>query len=501
MLPLNTMQPVVRDKTPPTLVFSETIQPNVIYGTNTFESGLQAFDDGRDISFDIITKLGSLPNTFVEGGTVDVTFGIYDTGANYVEKTVSIPIIGSPKYLVPELYDFTAMSELPSSLTQTNGTWQLTDVGLQVSGEQPDSPRWNIVADGDGDADIQVEFIPMEAGVVTGIIARGQDLNNMFYIFYRDNIFSVTQRLSGVTTTHTSFTVEGLTTESVISLGVACDEDTLSVYNGADKIIEYKTEDFRYARQFGIISTSDVAIFQKMMIGNAGSISFGDYVAFERPVAVAGEVQTVGVGLGFQLDGSASYDPDGLIDIWEWTQVAGDTVELQDANTAMPRAVAPAQTIDGNLAFELKVTDQDGLESLPSVTQVNVVGGSLVRPMLAIKGGFMRYDVLDDVIFYQHSDNYIHCTVSTATESAIHPDNFPIVEYLMAEKGGDTIISLTLNNGITKVDDGFLIHVDDKLLGDNVLGKYIHQFVVHNINGDKLPPVFTGSVKVKSVIH
>ena len=74
------------------------------------------------------------------------------------------------------------------------------------------------------------------------------------------------------------------------------------------------------------------------------------------PVAEAGTNQTVDTGSVVTLDGSASFDPDGDPITYEWTQIDGEVVVLNGADTAHPSFTA----VNGRYVFRLKVTDPDG---------------------------------------------------------------------------------------------------------------------------------------------
>ena len=85
-----------------------------------------------------------------------------------------------------------------------------------------------------------------------------------------------------------------------------------------------------------------------------------------RPAADAGADVTVDPGAAAELDGSASADPDGQVLIWSWSQVLGDAVTLDGADTATLSFTAPASP--GALVFRLTVTDPDGLTGFDEVT-------------------------------------------------------------------------------------------------------------------------------------
>jgi hypothetical protein len=90
------------------------------------------------------------------------------------------------------------------------------------------------------------------------------------------------------------------------------------------------------------------------------------------PVANAGPDQTVNAGAAVALNGSGSSDQDNGIASYQWSQTAGTNVTLSNAAVANPTFTAPAGITTGmSLAFELRVTDSDGLSARDTCT-VNV---------------------------------------------------------------------------------------------------------------------------------
>jgi len=82
----------------------------------------------------------------------------------------------------------------------------------------------------------------------------------------------------------------------------------------------------------------------------------------DPPQADAGEEQTVTEGAIVVLDGSGSFDPDGDILVYQWTQLSGTPVTLIDPQSAQASFTAPDVGPDGViLSFELTVTDPIGL--------------------------------------------------------------------------------------------------------------------------------------------
>ena len=78
------------------------------------------------------------------------------------------------------------------------------------------------------------------------------------------------------------------------------------------------------------------------------------------PVANAGPDQTVNEQVLVSLDGRASADSDGVVSVYEWTQLAGTNVTLNQTNPEMPTFTAPDLDVNETLTFQLIVTDDDG---------------------------------------------------------------------------------------------------------------------------------------------
>ncbi|MEW8005072.1 MAG: PKD domain-containing protein [Candidatus Thiodiazotropha sp.] len=111
-------------------------------------------------------------------------------------------------------------------------------------------------------------------------------------------------------------------------------------------------------------------VFTLSVIDDSGAITRDSIVVRsttnnnQPPNADAGADQTVAAGETVQLDGSASSDADGAIVSYNWRQNRGPSVVLQDARTAAPSFVMPA---DAELAFTLSVTDDSGAITRDSV--------------------------------------------------------------------------------------------------------------------------------------
>lgn len=96
------------------------------------------------------------------------------------------------------------------------------------------------------------------------------------------------------------------------------------------------------------------------------------------PSAVAGQDQTLGAGDVALLDARASNDPDGQIVTFAWSQTAGPTVVLQNADTATASFALPITDEDAALTFTVTVTDDDGAQSVDQ-TIVNLNADELAN--------------------------------------------------------------------------------------------------------------------------
>ncbi len=78
-----------------------------------------------------------------------------------------------------------------------------------------------------------------------------------------------------------------------------------------------------------------------------------------KPIASAGFDVTVGLSTSVTLDGQRSFDPDGTLEKYEWSQITGPKVTLQQALTASPTFKSPSTNNQDavTLVFKLTVTD------------------------------------------------------------------------------------------------------------------------------------------------
>jgi len=138
----------------------------------------------------------------------------------------------------------------------------------------------------------------------------------------------------------------------------------------------------------------------------------------QAPTADAGRDQTVDEGDTVTLDGSNSYDADGTIATYTWTQMAGTSVTLSDATAAQPTFTAPDIGPDGDLlTFQLTITDDGGLQSTDAcIVNVSWVNDSPILTSLSIGGATSVIE--NTTANYTATAAFSDGTTKTVTDSA-----------------------------------------------------------------------------------
>jgi hypothetical protein len=115
-----------------------------------------------------------------------------------------------------------------------------------------------------------------------------------------------------------------------------------------------------------VVTVDTVFTFQVTVTDSTGvSATAASHVTVygsTHPLTVnAGSTQTVSEGATVTLVGNAAISTVGaVISAYQWTQLAGPTVTLANANNAQASFTAPAVSADTTLRFELTVTDSTG---------------------------------------------------------------------------------------------------------------------------------------------
>lgn len=110
-------------------------------------------------------------------------------------------------------------------------------------------------------------------------------------------------------------------------------------------------------------------------------------------------------------------------------------------------------------------------------------------------------DCADRVTLYQHTDNVLHVPLVDSVYGGVVPaSSFSRAEYVVATASGRVQLRLSLGEGISVDEDDFRIFIDDKLIDDTFRGEMVHQLVLWNDVGDKIPPVFKDRINIRPVL-
>lgn len=123
------------------------------------------------------------------------------------------------------------------------------------------------------------------------------------------------------------------------------------------------------------IADAGTYVFELVVTDDAGATSPPSQVRIRTgPVASAGPAQTVKVGQTVQLDGSKSFDPEGLPLTFHWTlsPPPGSQAHLSDSTAAKPTVV-----VDMVGAYRVQLTVSDGaVSSEPDHVDITATTGS-----------------------------------------------------------------------------------------------------------------------------
>lgn len=136
------------------------------------------------------------------------------------------------------------------------------------------------------------------------------------------------------------------------------------------------------------------------------------------PKANAGMTQAVISGVTVTLDGTSSFDPDGAVVAYAWTQTEGPTVTLSNPAIAQPTFVAPEVTSTTALRFSLVVTDDRGAKSSSPGTVTIMV--SATSAGVATVSGVVRYERVPFLASGTRGLNYAAPVLLPAREVELH---------------------------------------------------------------------------------
>ncbi len=136
------------------------------------------------------------------------------------------------------------------------------------------------------------------------------------------------------------------------------------------------------------VTTSEILIFRITVTDDEGASQYDDVEVTVTavnlpPVAVAGNDMTVFEQTEVTLNGSGSYDTDGNVSQYYWTQSSGPDLLLANAQTATPAFFSPAVTSsDIQLTLNLQVTDNE--EAVSPVSEASAITVTVISNTLPV---------------------------------------------------------------------------------------------------------------------
>jgi len=98
---------------------------------------------------------------------------------------------------------------------------------------------------------------------------------------------------------------------------------------------------------------------------------------------------------------------------------------------------------------------------------------------------------------YQDTDLIFLVSVTNEVGGAVGVAAFPAAEYVISDSAGKVLVSKSMGDGVSIVGHALEIRVPDSEL--TFLGTYMHQLILTNTLGDKLPPIIQEELEVLSV--
>ena len=204
----------------------------------------------------------------------------------------------------------------------------------------------------------------------------------------------------------------------------------------------------------------------------------------QTPVSEAGLDQTTSYNQLVTLDGSSSFDPDGTIESYQWSQLSGTNVVLSPTDQQITAFTSPNQ--EGDLVFILTVLDNEFSSDTDTVV-INIVNTNILpvanagvdqsvnNNELVTLDGSSSFDPDGTIESYQWSQlsgtNVVLSSADQQTTSFTSPNESDILVFILSvgdELGGvdsDTV-SVVVQSVTTSIDEK-IIPQKIKLLGNH----------------------------------
>jgi hypothetical protein len=151
------------------------------------------------------------------------------------------------------------------------------------------------------------------------------------------------------------------------------------------------------------------------------------------PIANAGPDQMAARSTEVVLAGNGSSDPDGTIQAYDWMQLSGPAVVLDDAAAVSTSFTSPFVSTETDLVFELTVTDDDGAAATDTVTV------TVVPELFVTVSGTITFDYVPVVAVVNTRLDYSNTEARPArgvTVQLIDASDSSVIETVATDENG-----------------------------------------------------------------
>ena len=161
------------------------------------------------------------------------------------------------------------------------------------------------------------------------------------------------------------------------------------------------------------------------------------------PIAIAGEDQIANPGTVATLNASESFDQDGTIENYSWTQLSGAEINIQFSDSAYASFIVPQQ--GGDVIIQLEVYDNEGALGRDTISFIinsppiaNAGEDQQVGPSIVVLlDGSMSTDINNNIESYSWSQ-------ISGTNISLFSSNQDVATFYSPEVSGEISFELTV---------------------------------------------------------
>ena len=264
--------------------------------------------------------------------------------------------------------------------------------------------------------------------------------------------------------------------------------------------------------EFDEIVFTDCGMNALFNIGDCDLYADGTQLFNYKPIAAAGQDQIVNPGNTVVLDASGSYDQDGEIESYSWTQVSGDTINIEFSDSVVARFTMPEQ--GGGVDIELTVADNNGALDLDTTrivinqpptadagedqetgySAVVLLDGSQSSDEIGEIGGFLWEQLSGEPVSIFSSDQPVATFYSPGIDATLSFVLSVFDEQGLSDKDTTTVfVSLLSINNSKEEKSKTKMSVFPNPFNSTLLIDYVNQnnfmvdnIVIYNIVGEKI---------------